>query len=69
MCSSFGALQAIEVTNYQPLKLASMEGLWQTQSCAPLLLVGWVNEANQTTTGISIPCLLSVLATGIRRPR
>jgi cytochrome bd ubiquinol oxidase subunit I len=60
----FGALQAIEVTNYQPLKLASMEGLWQTQSCAPLMLVGWVNEANQTTTGISIPCLLSVLAHG-----
>jgi cytochrome bd ubiquinol oxidase subunit I len=57
-----GPLQAIEVTNYQPLKLASMEGLWQTQSCAPLFIVGWVNEANQTTTGFSIPCLLSVLA-------
>jgi cytochrome d ubiquinol oxidase subunit I len=58
----FGANQAIEVTNYQPLKLASMEGLWQGTTCAPLFLVGWVNEANQTTTGISIPCLLSVLA-------
>ncbi len=53
---------AIEVTNNQPLKLATMEGLWQTQSCAPLFVVGWVNEANQTTKGISIPCLLSVLA-------
>jgi cytochrome d ubiquinol oxidase subunit I len=58
----FGPMQAIEVTNYQPVKLASMEGLWETQSCAPLVLVGWVNEAAQTTTGISIPCLLSVLA-------
>jgi cytochrome bd ubiquinol oxidase subunit I len=58
----FGANQAIEVTNFQPLKLASMEGLWQGTTCAPLFLVGWVNEANQTTTGISIPCLLSVLA-------
>ncbi len=57
-----GPAQAIEVTNYQPVKLASMEGLWQSQSCAPLFLIGWVNEANQTTTGISIPCLLSVLA-------
>jgi cytochrome d ubiquinol oxidase subunit I len=57
-----GPLQAIEVTNYQPLKLATMEGLWETQSCAPLMIVGWVDEANQTTTGISIPCLLSVLA-------
>jgi len=58
----FGPSQAVEVTNYQPLKLASMEGLWQTQSCAPMFLMGWVNEANKTTTGISIPCLLSVLA-------
>jgi len=58
----FGANQAIEVTNNQPLKLASMEGLWQSTSCAPLYLAGWVNEATQTTTGISIPCLLSVLA-------
>ncbi len=57
-----GPLQAVEVTNYQPLKLASLEGLWQSQSCAPLYLVGWVNEANQTTTGVSIPCLLSLLA-------
>jgi cytochrome d ubiquinol oxidase subunit I len=58
----FGANQAIEVTNNQPLKLASMEGLWQSQSCAPLYLVGWVDESTQTTTGISIPCMLSVLA-------
>jgi cytochrome d ubiquinol oxidase subunit I len=59
---AFGPAQAIEVTNEQPLKLASMEGLWESQSCAPLYLVGWVDEATQTTTGISIPCLLSVLA-------
>jgi cytochrome bd ubiquinol oxidase subunit I len=58
----FGANQAIEVTNFQPLKLASMEGLWQGTTCAPLYLAGWVDEANRTTTGISIPCLLSVLA-------
>jgi cytochrome bd ubiquinol oxidase subunit I len=59
---AFGPQQALEVTHYQPLKLASMEGLWQSTSCAPLYLVGWVDEATQTTTGISIPCLLSVLA-------
>ena len=57
-----GPSMAIEVTNEQPLKLASMEGLWESTSCAPLYLVGWVDEATQTTTGISIPCLLSVLA-------
>jgi cytochrome d ubiquinol oxidase subunit I len=59
---AFGAEQAVEVTNYQPLKLASMEGLWQSQSCAPSYLLGWVNTTAQTTVGIKIPCLLSFLA-------
>src|SRR6478672_10462295 len=58
----FGANQAVEVTQNQPLKLASMEGLWQSTSCARMYLVGWVDESTQTTTGISIPCLLSFLA-------
>ena len=53
---------AIEVTNNQPLKLASMEGLYQSESCARMFVVGWVDTATQTTTGISIPCLLSFLA-------
>jgi cytochrome bd ubiquinol oxidase subunit I len=58
----FGPNQAIEVTNEQPLKLASMEGLWQSTSCAPMFLVGWVDTSAQTTSGISVPCLLSFLA-------
>jgi cytochrome d ubiquinol oxidase subunit I len=58
----FGANQAVEVTNNQPLKLASMEGLYESESCARMYLVGWVDETTQTTTGISIPCLLSWLA-------
>ena len=57
-----GANMAVEVTHNQPLKLASMEGLWEGTTCAPLFIVGWVDTATQTTTGISIPCLLSVLA-------
>jgi len=39
-----------------------MEGVWQSQSCAPMYFIGWVDVANQTTTGISVPCLLSFLA-------
>jgi cytochrome d ubiquinol oxidase subunit I len=58
----FGANQAVEVTQNQPLKLASMEGLYQSESCARMFIVGWVDETTQTTTGISIPCLLSFLA-------
>jgi cytochrome bd ubiquinol oxidase subunit I len=58
----FGANQAVEVTQNQPLKLASMEGLYESASCARMFIVGWVDESTQTTTGISIPCLLSFLA-------
>jgi cytochrome d ubiquinol oxidase subunit I len=58
----FGANQAIEVTDNQPLKLASMEGLWQSESCARMFVIGWVDTTTQTTSGISIPCLLSFLA-------
>ncbi len=57
-----GSETASAVVASQPIKLASMEGLWETQSCAPAFVVGWVDEAAQTTTGISIPCLLSFLA-------
>ena len=53
---------AIEVTHDQPLKLASMEGLYESESCARMFVVGWVDETTQTTSGISIPCLLSFLA-------
>ena len=58
----FGANMAVAVTHNQPLKLASMEGLYQSESCARMYVVGWVDTATQTTSGISIPCLLSFLA-------
>lgn len=58
----FGASMAVEVTNNQPVKLAAMEGVWNDTACAPLTLVGWVDVQNQTTYGIRIPCMLSVLA-------
>ena len=58
----FGANQAIEVTNQQPEKLAAMEGLYKSTTCAPMYIVGWTDPDNETTTGISIPCLLSFLS-------
>ena len=60
----FGAQMAIAVTKNQEPKLAAMEGSWKPESCAPLYLVGWVNESAQTTTGLKIPCLLSLLSYG-----
>jgi cytochrome d ubiquinol oxidase subunit I len=60
----FGPEQAVSVTEHQPAKLAALEGLWETTSCAPLYLVGWVDMTTQTTVGLAIPCLLSFLAAG-----
>ena len=57
----FGANQAIEVANEQPAKLAAMEGLYETTSCAPMFILGRTNVETQETTGLSIPCLLSFL--------
>jgi cytochrome bd ubiquinol oxidase subunit I len=60
----FGANMAKTVTDNQVPKLAAMEGIWQSKSCAPLLLVGWVDEGAHTTAGIPapVPCLLSILS-------
>ncbi len=57
----FGANQAIVVANTQPAKLAAMEGLYQSTSCAPMFIVGRTDPETQTTTGLSVPCLLSFL--------
>ena len=57
----FGANQATEVAVNQPEKLAALEGVYQTQDCAPMTIVGWTDPDTQTTNGIKIPCLLSIL--------
>jgi cytochrome d ubiquinol oxidase subunit I len=46
----------------QPAKLAAFEGLYETTSNAPLVLVGWPDEKNEKVIGISAPGLLSFLA-------
>ena len=60
----FGSASATVVAKYQPSKLAGMEGLWETQDCAPMTLVGWVDKESGDTKGIKIPCALSFLAGG-----
>jgi cytochrome d ubiquinol oxidase subunit I len=57
----FGANMAIEVSNEQPVKLAAMEGLYETTDCAPFTIVGVTNPDTQETNGIQVPCLLSFL--------
>jgi cytochrome d ubiquinol oxidase subunit I len=58
-----GSWIATIITYHQPTKLAAMEGEWPTsESCAPFVLFGWVDQSSRTTVGPAIPCLLSFLA-------
>lgn len=60
-----GDVQAKEVALQQPVKLAAYEGLWQTQTRAPLLLVGWPDPARgKNDFTIGVPGLLSYLSHG-----
>ncbi len=57
-----GHISAQGVAKNQPVKLAAFEGLYETTSNAPLMVIGWVDEKNSKTHGIEIPYLLSFLA-------
>lgn len=52
------------VSEWQPAKLAAFEGLYETQTNAPLYLVGWTDPETRKTTGIAIPGMLSFLVHG-----
>ena len=54
-------ISARNVALHQPSKLAAMEGIYQTQSNAPLAVLGWVDEKAEKVRGITIPKLLSFL--------
>ena len=53
---------AVAVWEEQPTKLAAMEGQYETE-VPPLYFFGWVDEANQTVIGPSLPGFTSFLAT------
>jgi cytochrome d ubiquinol oxidase subunit I len=59
-----GDFSAKGVAKNQPAKLAAFEGLYETRSNAPLVLVGWEDEKNERVHGIEIPGLLSFLVHG-----
>ncbi|MGI6031911.1 MAG: cytochrome ubiquinol oxidase subunit I [Coriobacteriales bacterium] len=56
-------MQAKVVSDYQPTKLAAMEGHYETES-VPMYLFGWVDTDSQEVQGISIEGLTSWLITG-----
>jgi len=57
---------AVTVHEFQPAKLAAMEGIYRSGADAGMTVVGWVDERNERVVGITVPGLLSVLAGGDR---
>lgn len=57
-----GHLSGQEVAKYQPAKLAAFEGLYTTESNAPLTLFGYVDEKDHEVIGPKLPDMLSFLA-------
>ena len=56
-----GDFLARQVFKYQPAKLAAMEGLFKTETRAPLHLGGWPDEKTGTMkSDIEIPSGLSL---------
>ncbi|CEK11517.1 cytochrome ubiquinol oxidase subunit I [Legionella hackeliae] len=59
-----GDVVGINVHHYQPLKTAAMEGIWQTQKGAPLLLFAIPSQSEQKNFyEIGIPKLASLINT------
>ena len=61
-----GDSSAYEVAQLQPVKLAAMEGEWQTEPApAPFHVIAWPLQAQERNAfSVKIPALLGILATG-----
>ncbi|PAY99975.1 MAG: cytochrome ubiquinol oxidase subunit I [Spartobacteria bacterium AMD-G4] len=56
-----GSQTAEGVVKNQPVKLAAMEGVFETQQYTPMTLFGWVDEQKREVSGPKVPGLLSFL--------
>ena len=59
-----GHRSAEGVAQYQPAKLAAMEGHYDSSSSADMYLLGYVNNKKEKTSGLSIPGGLSYIIHG-----
>lgn len=60
----FGDLHGLNTLEHQPVKVSAMEGLWDTQRGAPLMLFGWPDQKEEATKyGVGIPKLSSLILT------
>jgi cytochrome bd ubiquinol oxidase subunit I len=59
-----GDQHGLNTLHHQPAKIAAMEGHWETQAGAPLILVGWPDQkAEVTRWAVEIPYLASLILT------
>ena len=59
-----GDLHGLNTLEHQPAKVAAMEGLWDTQRGAPLVLFGWPDQQEETTRfSLEVPKLSSLILT------
>lgn len=59
-----GDAHGVNTLEYQPSKIAAIEGIWHTESSVPLLLFAVPDQANQTNHfEVSIPKLASLILT------
>lgn len=59
-----GDLHGLNVHEHQPVKLAAIEGHWDTHRGAPLILFAWPDQANETNRyEVSVPKLGSLIIT------
>ncbi|WP_100752889.1 cytochrome ubiquinol oxidase subunit I [Vibrio salilacus] len=59
-----GDLHGLNTLEHQPAKIAAMEGVWETEQGAPLLLFAWPNEETRTNDfAVGIPNLASLILT------
>ncbi len=59
-----GDLHGLNTLEHQPAKVAAMEGHFDTQSPAPLILFGWPDEeAGETKYKVQVPYLSSIILT------
>ncbi|RZI45178.1 cytochrome ubiquinol oxidase subunit I [Candidatus Finniella inopinata] len=59
-----GDLHGLNTLKHQPVKVAAMEGAWETEKGAPLRLFGWPDSVNEKTLySLEIPKLTSLILT------
>jgi len=56
-----GHWQSLQISAYQPIKMAAMEAVYTTGSHQPLSIIGWVDTSGQHPVSIQVPSGLSLM--------